>query len=133
MLIVSEASSGLANFSGISPGTILAVSDNSEELLNMRPAELMDTNVFEVSTSPFTPASISSLKLALEAADLAAHAPLILALSRREDGKMYAIAHATEEGIVLDLEPFAAGFDRVLEGALRAQSLVKSGLTNLQD
>jgi hypothetical protein len=37
---------------------------------------------------------------------------------------MCAVVHTTEEGTVLDLEPFADDYDRMLEGALQAQSLV---------
>jgi hypothetical protein len=37
---------------------------------------------------------------------------------------MCAVVHTTEEGIVLDLEPFVDVYDRMLEGALHTQSLV---------
>jgi light-regulated signal transduction histidine kinase (bacteriophytochrome) len=46
---------------------------------------------------------------------------------------MYAIAHATEEGIVIDLEPVDADGDEMLEGALRAQSSVKRAVSHVQD
>jgi light-regulated signal transduction histidine kinase (bacteriophytochrome) len=88
--------------------------------------------VFEKKTSPFKPASIASLKRALAAEDLASNAPVIVALSRREE-RVYLVAHATEEGIVLDLEPIVEETDLILEGALQAQSLVKTGVAHLQD
>lgn len=64
--------------------------------------------------------------------DLAVHAPVMMESSRLANQRLNAIAHATEEGIVLDLEPVTDGFDHVLEGALRSQSLVRTSVCKLQ-
>ena len=116
MMVGMENSSSTAH-TGAEPGTIMAVSDNCEEHLGLAPAELLDTNLFTESTSPFTAQSLHTLRAIFSAGDLAAHAPIILTLTRRPGVKIYVIAHATEEGVVLDLEPIddATGHDMLLE------------------
>ena len=85
-------------------------------------------------SSPFAPACVSKLERALSAdGDLAAKAPLIVSLRSNESVKLYAIAHTTEEGHVVDLEPIDEGSDRMLEGAIRSQSLAKVSVTRIQD
>ena len=77
---------------------------------------------------------MSKLERALSAdGDLAAKAPLIVSLRSNESVKLYAIAHTTEEGHVVDLEPIDEGSDRMLEGAIRSQSLAKVSVTRIQD
>ena len=131
ILVASEASYAVT---GAEPGVVLGVSENAESLLGVHPDALVDHNLFDPVSSPFAPACVSKLERALSAdGDLAAKAPLIVSLRSNESVKLYAIAHATEEGHVVDLEPIDEGSDRMLEGAIRSQSLAKVSVTRIQD
>ena len=104
-----------------------------ERVRQKRPS-LLDTDVYDEKTSPFNSASIASLKRAITSDKLSVSAPLIMGLSRgRGERKLYLIPHVTEEGIVLDLEPISDNSALILEGALQSQSLVKSGVAQLQE
>ena len=131
ILVASEASYAVT---GAEPGVVLGVSENAESLLGVHPDALVDHNLFDPVSSPFAPACVSKLERALSAdGDLAAKAPLIVSLRSNESVKLYAIAHTTEEGHVVDLEPIDEGSDRMLEGAIRSQSLAKVSVTRIQD
>ena len=114
ILVASEASYAVT---GAEPGVVLGVSENAESLLGVHPDALVDHNLFDPVSSPFAPACVSKLERALSAdGDLAAKAPLIVSLRSNESVKLYAIAHTTEEGHVVDLEPIDEGSDRMLGG-----------------
>ena len=131
LLVASEASYAVT---GAEPGVVLGVSENAESLLGVHPDALVDNNLFDPASSPFAPASASNLERALSAdGDLAAKAPLIVSLRSNESAKLYAIAHTTDEGHVVDLEPIDEGSDLMLEGAIRSQSLAKASVTRIQD
>ena len=130
LLVASEASFAVV---GATPGVVLAASENSLEMIGVAWETLLDVDAFDPNESPFDAPSAATLRDVLgSGGDLAAQAPVILTL-RANAKSVYAVAHATEEGHVLDLEPIAAGSDLMLQGALQAQSLVKKSVMRLDD
>ena len=96
---------------------------------------LAETNVHDEGTSPFTIASIKSLEDVIASGNPAIHAPILLSLARKSEKQVCGIAHSTEEGIILDLEPFndlaADGSD--IAGPINAQSMVNTMVNTLQE
>ena len=130
LLVASEASFAVV---GATPGVVLAASENSLEMIGVAWETLLDVDAFDPNESPFDAPSAATLRDVLgSGGDLAAQAPVILTL-RANAKSVYAVAHATEEGHVLDLEPIAAGSDLMLRGSLQAQSLVKKSVMRLDD
>ena len=115
VLVASEASYAVT---GAEPGVVLGVSENAESLPGCT-----RTRSWTITFS--TPSRLrlrrracrgNSSALSLRTATSRRKRRSSSRFVRTRSVKLYAIAHTTEEGHVVDLEPIDEGSDRMLEG-----------------
>nr|AKT76089.1 phytochrome [Tetraselmis cordiformis] len=118
-------------------GTIQAASANAKAILGVDARALLDTDLLDVSQSPFDQATIDALKQVFDSNDPNAQAPAIIATLTRRPGsrndRAYVIVHTTKEGGVIDVEPISGSVDSMLQGSLQTHTLARSSVSRLQD
>lgn len=100
-------------------GRILAVSANAKDVLGVEASQLLDSDIFSSDVSPFDTATLDALRTCFSSPDPAAQAPLIGTLCRVEgtvkSKTAFLIAHTTEEGFVIDVEPISGDVSTLLQ------------------
>ena len=123
-------------FCGAEWGTILAVSENSRDIMGVDADDLVDSDLFDPATSPFDKSTLDSLRTAFRGNDLSVQAPLIGSICRHKDRpegyKAYLIAHATSEGIVIDVEALDGNVSSYLQGSLQTHALARAAVARIQ-
>lgn len=100
---------------------MLAASANSQEVLGIDAHSLLGSDLFQTDTSPFDAATLADLRRCLESEDPAAHAPLLATVRRAScthsgcSPHVFLIVHITQDGYVIDVEPFSEDTPSVLK------------------
>ena len=118
-------------------GTVLAVSENSLDVLGVNPGDLLDRDLFDPDVSPFDGLTLESLRQALagNGADVSSDEPPAVHGSLRHKGGVIAhvVAHRTEEGFVIDIEPHRLKtIPSVMQGQLQTNETTRAAAARVQ-
>ena len=121
-------------FCGAPWGTVLAVSENSLEVLGVNPGDLLDRDLFDPDVSPFEGPTLESLRQALTGHDASDDPPAVHGSMRHKGGFIaHVVAHRTEEGFVIDIEPHRLkNVASVIQGQLQTTEVTRAAATRVQ-